>query len=81
MKTSQFTREEKLAALQLLSDGRTITSVANEYDVHPNTIWKWKQIFCTDPDRAFVSETPDPEVSEVKRLKRRNAELEAENDF
>ena len=78
---SQFTREEKIAAVKLVSDGRSVTSVANEYGVHPNTVWKWQELYRTNPGAAFTGEPLQSEEAELRRLKRRNAELEAEVDF
>ena len=79
---SEFTREEKIAAVKLAAEGgRSVTSVANEYGVHPNTIWKWKQLYEVNPERAFTEQPAESGDAEVRRLKRRVAELEAENDF
>jgi transposase len=78
---SRFTREEKVAAVKLVADGRSVTSVANEYGVHPNTVWKWQELYRTNPTGAFTGEPNNSEEAELLRLKRRNAELEAENDF
>lgn len=80
---STFTREEKIAAVKLSdAPGRNVTSVANEYGVHPNTIWKWRELYRTNPTSAFTVQTDDsPEGAEMKRMKRRIAELEAENNF
>lgn len=79
---SAFTREEKIAAVKLTEEnGRSVTSVANEYGVHPNTIWKWRELYRTNPSGAFTGEPDSAENAEVQRMKRRIAELEAENDF
>jgi len=80
-KRSRFTREEKIAAIKLVSEGRSVTSVANEYGVHPNSVWKWQELYRTNPASAFTGEPENSEQSEVRRLKRRNAELEAEVEF
>jgi transposase len=79
---AKYTREEKVAAVKLATEsGRNVTSVANEYGVHPNTIWKWKEQYTTNPVRAFTSQPDSSEAAELKRMKRRIEELEAENDF
>ena len=79
---STFTREEKLAAVKLTTEhGRSVTSVANEYGVHPNTVWKWQQQYRTNPIAAFTGEPDTSDEAEKRRMKRRIAELEAENDF
>jgi len=80
-RVSQFTREEKVAAIKLVTGGRSVVSVANEYGVHPNTVWKWQELYRTNPAGAFTGEPDNSEEAELLRLKRRNAELEAEVEF
>ncbi len=80
-KVSRFTREEKIAAVKLISKDRSVASVANEYGVHPNTVWKWQELYRTNPEAAFSGEPDNSEGAEIRRLKRRNAELEAEVEF
>ncbi len=79
---SKYTREEKIAAVKLTTEsGRNVLSVANEYGVHPNTIWKWRELYAINPTGAFTGEPDMSEDAEKRRMKRRIAELEAENDF
>lgn len=80
-RNSRFTREEKIAAVSLMNDGRTIRSVANEYGVHENTLYKWKLQFEMDPEKAFTQRTEQDGTDEVSRLKRRVKQLELENEF
>ena len=78
---SEFTREEKIAAVKLVESGRTVLSVANEYGVHENTIYKWNRRYSINPEKAFTAqEEPDPD-KEKARLERRVRELENEVDF
>ena len=80
-RNSTFTREEKLAAVALTEEaGRSAESVANEYGVHSNTIWKWRQIYLTNPQGSFGG-SEEAGTVEVKRMKRRIAEVEAEVEF
>lgn len=86
-RNSTFTREEKIAAVKLVTEGRrSAASVANELGVHENTVFKWKKLLQMNPDGAFTGNqtTSEPETEEAKRmaqLERRIKELEAENDF
>ena len=80
---SAFTREEKITAVKLVTEGgRTAFSVANEYGIHENTLWKWRKLYTANPEGAFTG-APGAESGDeaVTRLKRRIAELEAENNF
>lgn len=78
---SPFTREEKVAAVKLVREGGSATSVTNEYGIHPNTVWKWQELYRTNPDKAFTEDINTSDDTELKRLKRRNAELKAEVEF
>lgn len=78
---SRFTREEKIAAVTLLEEGRTSRSVANEYGIHENTLYKWRLAFEMNPDEAFTQRSEQNENDDVSRLKRRVKELELELEF
>jgi transposase len=80
---NEYTREEKIAAVKLVTeDGRTTISVAKEYGIHENTLYKWKREYTDNPKAAFTEEpVGDSAELEIERLKRRNRELEAEVDF
>ena len=80
-KKGQFNREEKIAAVKLVESGRSVLSVANEYGVHENTIYKWQSIYAINPEKAFTGETLPDADKETERLKRRVRELELEVDF
>ena len=81
-KGSKYTREEKLAAVRLITDGgRTAASVAHEYGIHENTLYKWKQCAQMDPEHAFTAAEGQMPIDEAERLKRRVRELENEVEF
>ncbi len=79
---SKFTEEEKLAAVRMVREGgRTVLSVANEYGIHENTIWKWKRQYEINPEGAFVKVVSVDSNVETDRLRRRVKELENEVEF
>ena len=83
---SEFSREEKIAAVKLVTEGgRSLLSVANEYGVHENTLGKWKRQYAINPEGAFTGEPVKDEATaqerELQQLRRRVRELEVENDF
>lgn len=82
-RNSAFNREEKIAAVKMVTEGgRSALSVANEYGVHENTIWKWKQQYTINPDGAFTEKESSAEPGdETERLRRRVKELETEVEF
>ena len=83
---NEFSREEKIAAVKLVTEGgRSVLSVANEYGVHENTVWKWKSEYLTNPEGAFTKAAAQEDLSEEERkeqqYKRRIQELENEVEF
>ena len=82
-KKSEYSREEKIAAVKLVTGGgRSLPSVANEYGIHENTLWKWKRQYAMNPEGAFHGLTAaEAQERELQKLRRRVRELEDENDF
>ena len=82
-KGNRYSREEKIAMLQLITDGGcSVHSVANEYGIHENTLWKWRRQYKADPEAAFTPESSaGSKLTEEERLRRRVKELEAEVTF
>ncbi len=70
----RYTDEFKADAIRLVGEGRTISSVATDLGVNPQTLRNWigeikkKQ----EPDKSRILELE----AELKAEKRRNAELE-----
>ncbi len=48
-----FTREMKLAAVQRLETGASITEVARAFEVNPNVLHRWRREFRDGPGNAF----------------------------
>jgi len=43
-KRKRYTAEEKIKILrELQEDGKSISQVAEDYDIHPNCIFKWRK--------------------------------------
>lgn len=43
-KRKRYTAEEKVKILRdLQENGKTISQIAEEYDIHPNNIFKWRK--------------------------------------
>ena len=79
-------RDEKIAAGKLVTEGeRSVLSVANEYGIHENTIWKGKRQYAINPDEAFsgtpVLDEASAQGRELQQLKRRVREAEDGNGF
>jgi transposase-like protein len=68
----QFTREQKVQALQRLSANRgDVIRTAREIGVTPQTIYKWKQALKSDdPGNAHASASPSGAISDEAVLQR-----------
>jgi transposase len=76
-----FTPEEQAAAVKLVTEGgRTAQSVANEYGIHENTVYKWIRQYKANPEQAF-KQSSDAQPEEIRRMQRRIQELENEVAF
>lgn len=77
----QFDRAFKIETVKLVTEqGRTVPSVAREIGVHDNTVYKWIKEQQADPENAFPGcGNLKPEEDEIRRIKRRMADLEEEN--
>lgn len=78
--SKHYDKAFKVETVRLVTDlGRSVAVVAQEIGIHPNTIHKWVRQYKAAGDQAFPGVghmAPDEE--DVRRLKRRNAELEEE---
>jgi transposase len=72
----KYDDEFKRNALRKVLDGQSVRSVAEELGVNESLIHKWKRAVKTvgDGNRSGA------EISEIEALKKRNRELEQENE-
>lgn len=76
----QLNNEFKQEAIKLVQQGRNVTDVARELGIHPNTIGKWIRLTKEYGENAFPgSGNLRPEDAELRKLKKRIADLEEEN--
>ncbi len=72
IKRRQFTKDFKLQVLREVDAGTSIVRAAREYQVHPNTITKWRQQYGRYGERAFAGNghayTNEAKVAELERL-------------
>ena len=70
----KFTSEFKAkVAIEAIKEIKTVSELAQIYQVHPNLITHWKKEFLTNAGKVFNS-TKD-ESDEVLKLKKKNEEL------
>lgn len=73
----RFTREFKLEALrQVVGEGRTQKSVADELGINVNLLGRWVKQLRSDPEQAFPGQGKLKERDkEIEGLRRENARL------
>ena len=85
-KTQSYPESFRREAVRLADQpGRTATDVARELGIHPGQIYNWRTQFAKISSKQFrtaagVDYTKE-ERAEIRRLKKRVAELEQERDF
>ena len=73
----KYDDEFKRNALQKVFDGQSVRSVAEELGVNESLIHKWKRAALTKGNGTRSG----TELSEIEVLKKRNRELEQENEI
>jgi len=59
-KRKRYTAEEKAKILrEVLEDGRTVSEVAEKYELHPNCIFKWRKQLLEEGKQTFQVKRPD----------------------
>lgn len=79
-----FTPEFKAkVAIEALKEQKTTSELAQQYDLHPNQIGQWKQLFLANAAAAFGAESTDTKELEHQRdeLYQKVGQLTVENDF
>lgn len=82
-KRRQYTREFKVEAVKLVTEGGlTIAQVARDLDISQSVLQRWKRQFATDPVYAFPGQGHlKPEAEELRQLRLENARLRQERDI
>ena len=72
-KRRNFKPEQKAKIIiEVLREGKTLTEIAAEYDVHPNQLSRWKAEFIANASRAFNKETDEAEKVEQSHEKEKD---------
>ena len=82
-KRRQFSREFKVEAVKLVTDGGvSIAQAAQDLDISQSVLQRWKKQFGADPAHAFPGKgNLKPEDEELRRLRLENARLRQERDI
>jgi len=79
----RFTREFKIETVKLVTDSdNSVTQIATDMGIHPNTLYRWVQQYSEKPQEAFPGighMTSEAEM--IRQLKRENERLKMERDI
>jgi transposase-like protein len=73
-----FKAQVTLAAVK---GDKTLTELAEQFQVHPTQITEWKQQFLARAADVFGGTTPTPDTPDLKTLHAKIGQLALENDF
>jgi len=68
-------------ALAAIRGEKTMSELAEQFDVHPNQISTWREQLLASAGDVFGAEKPDAPVVDVKELHAKIGQLTLENDF
>jgi len=79
----RFTREFKVETVKLVTDGdNSVTQIAADFGIHPNTLYKWVRQYSDKPEEAFPGTGHlTSEAETIRQLKRENERLKMERDI
>lgn len=79
----RFDRAFKEGAVRLvIEDGKTLAGTARELGITENMLSRWRKEYLADQGHAFPGQGRlKPDEEEIRRLKRRVADLEQERDI
>ena len=82
-KRSTYGRQFKIDAVNLVINGdRTVTDVAHELGIDPNTLHRWKKEFTEDKNNAFPGKGRlNPQEEEIQRLRRELKQAQEDRDI
>ncbi|HPL62485.1 MAG TPA: transposase [Syntrophales bacterium] len=82
-KRRRFTREFKIETVGLVTGSdQTVTEVAQDLEIHPNTLYRWIRQYSQDPQEAFHGKGRQTSgAEELNRLRRENQRLKMERDI
>jgi transposase len=82
MKRRQFTKELKLSVVREVEAGLSLAEASGRYEVHPNLIGKWRELYRENGEEAFAGNGRIyREEAKIAALERKIGQLTMENEF
>ena len=77
-----YNKEFKLAILTQVNNGIPVAQVARENGLHPALVFRWKNEYLEDPEKAFAGPGhPYKDQAKLAELERMVGRLYSENEF
>lgn len=78
-----FDKDFKINAVKLILEGsRSMSKIANEIGISPNTLTNWKKDYLKDKENSFPGKGyQKPDDAELTRLRRQLARVTQERDI
>lgn len=82
-KRKRFDRQFKIDAVRLVTDGgKTVSEVARDLGIDPNTLHRWKRDLTEDGSEAFPGKGHlSPMEEELRRLRRELAQAKEDREI
>ena len=83
----RYSKEFKLQAVKRCDEsGKSIAEVARELDISAHMLYRWRDDYFKNPDKAFVgagngSSQKSADQKELEKLRRENAKLKEERNI
>ncbi len=79
----QYSQEFKVQAVKMVTEqGLSVSEVAQDLDVNPNVLRKWKQKMAEQGEQAFPGKgNVSADQEELRRLHKENRQLRLERDI
>ncbi len=83
-KRARSSKEKARIAIEAIKEGRTITELSREYEIHPNQIGRFKKQLMENAEQVFSKEIKNKEKrleEEKGELYKQIGQLKVENDY
>lgn len=78
----QFTKELKRQVVEEVEAGLSLAEASRRYEVHPNLVRKWRELYRENGDDAFAGHGKIyREEAKIAALERKIGQLTMENEF
>lgn len=82
MKKRTFSAKQKASiVLELLKQSDSALEVARKHDISPSLLYKWRDLFLANADKAFDNSVDQTQAKQIKKYEHVITKLTTQNDF